>query len=303
MTLSSNDRRHDFLLISRVGGDSLHHQWMAPEGGRGFDLLLSAYDRGVDPVRGDGVFFEDRPGRKVAGYSHILRDHEALIRGYKYVALFDDDLGIDSRSVTRLFEICAAHDLRIAQPSLTHDSHFTYAALLRDASFSLRYINFIEMMCPVFRVDALFEARDLFGLGYESGIDLVWSNLGQPDARALAVIDEIAVRHVRPVGALKEANGFGGGRRYEDDIYAVLERFGLPWLSCVPYGGLRTDGRFVRARLAFILSALKLVNAIPRGADPAGRARKVAVHWKHLLHSKARNIPVKLSSSEQAGTR
>ncbi len=281
-----------FLVISRVGQASLHSEWcgLAPE--RRFDVLLSAYDSAVADPRQPGIIFEHRPGAKVAGYGDVMRDHAELIARYDYVALFDDDLLISTPDLQRLFDIVAQHQLKIAQPALSHDSYFTFAALLENPSFRLRYVNYIEMMCPVFRADALVAIRPLFDLGFESGIDLIWCNLVSTSMQDFAVIDEITVRHTRPIGVSKSANGFVGGRRYEDDIHAVLRKFDLPWLSCVPYAGVRRDGTVTRRRSAFFWSSISLIFAVGRRAGLPLRMRSVAVYWKHLLSRPALNIPV-----------
>ena len=257
-------------------------------------MLLSAYhDDACDP-REEGVFFEYRTGTKVAGYAAVFEAHAHLIAQYEYVALFDDDLRIDSTNLTKMFHTAASYALKIAQPALTHDSHFTYACLLRDPTFRLRYINYIEMMCPVFRKDAFQAIRALYTMGYESGIDLIWCNLVATSPQDFAVIDDVVVRHTRAVGASKSANGFIGGKRYEDDIYAILARFGLPWLSCVPFAGVRHNGTIVRRRLIFLVSSLRLLTAVVKRPGWRQRARSVAVFWKHLMTRKAVNYHVAL---------
>ena len=287
-------RRSRYLLIARVGANSLHSEWLAPADARGFDVLLSSYDAAMaDPVLPD-VSFEHRPGSKVAGTAALLAAHAAMIARYDYVALFDDDLSIDATAITRLFELCAAHELKIAQPALSADSYFTYAALVQDPAFILRHVNYIEMMCPVFRADALARIMPLYAMGYESGIDLIWSNLVSTGPRDCAVVDAVTVCHTRQVGTSKAANGFVAGRHYEHDIRAILARFGLPWLSCVPYGGLTRNGTYVTARWRFLLSALRLVTAVPLKPGRRLRIRSILVYWKHLLTRPARNIPVLL---------
>ncbi len=290
--MSSDPNR--YLLISRVGPHSLHPAWLAAAGERGFDVLLSAYHADVPAPSDAGVVFEFRPGSKVAGYAGVLHAHAELISRYDYVALFDDDLLITSGDLRRLFDMVAANRLKIAQPALTHDSHFTFGALLSDAAFRLRFVNYIEMMCPIFRTDILRKIQPLFSMGYESGIDLIWCNLVASSPADFAVIDEICVRHTRPVGTFKAANGFSGAKRYEDDIYAILARFGLPWLSCVPYSGVRRDGSITDWRSAFFLSSLRLISAIGKGPGWRARARSIAVYWKHLIGRPPRNIPVAL---------
>lgn len=273
--------------------------WLAPAAARGFDVLLSSYDPEMANPGLPGVFFEVRAGRKVSGYAEVLRAHETLIARYDYVALFDDDLMINAAALTRLFEIVAHHGLKIAQPALTHDSHFTYAALLQDTAFELRYVNYIEMMCPVFRKDVLPIVRPLFSLGYESGIDLIWCNLTATSPADFAVIDAIPVRHTRAVGSLKAANGFTGVKRYEDDIYAILAEFKLPWLSCVPFSGIRRSGMRAYARTAFLLSAFKLIPAIFQGPGWRMRARSFAVYVNHLLRRRPQNIQVRIAQSTE----
>lgn len=293
--------RPRFLLISRVGANSLHRHWLAPADDRGFDVLLSSFSAEVVDPELPGVVFEHRRGSKVAGYAKVLRAHAEMIARYDYVALFDDDLMIDVGELTRLFDIVAAHDLKIAQPALTHDSHFTFAALLQDKAYRLRYVNYIEMMCPVFRSDVLQAITPLYEMGFESGIDLIWCNLVAETPHDFAVIDDVVVRHTRPVGTYKAANGFDGARRYEDDIYAILARFGLPWLSCVPYSAVRKNGSTERRRLAFLCSSLTLIPAIGKQTGFRHRTRSVVTYWKHLIGRKALNIRVPLPDTVRFG--
>lgn len=280
------------LLISRVGPHSLHKHWLAPGNARNFDVLLSAYDPACEAPAGDSIFFEYRPGRKVAGYAEVLREHREMLRQYDYVALFDDDLLIDSIALDKMFDIARTYDLKIAQPALTPDSFFSYAALLHHPGFLLRYVTYIEMMCPVFRADILERIAPLFEMGYESGIDLIWCNLVTETARDFAVIDAVTVKHTRRVGVGKAANGFTGGKRYEDDIAGILDRFGAPWLPCAPYGAVRTDGGYTTRRSALAANALGLAMAVPRQRPMKMRARNYAVYLKHLLTAPARNMPL-----------
>jgi hypothetical protein len=280
-----------FLLVARVGRRSLHDAWLTPAATRDFDVLLSAYAESVEPPTAPGVLFEYRPGSKVAGYAGLLREHAEVVGAYDYVALFDDDILADAATLSRMFALAAQHELKICQPALTHRSYFTFAAVLRHRGLRLRYVNFVEMMCPVFAIETLRARQPLFELGYESGIDLVWCNLGTPGPRDFAILDAAAVEHTRPVGAEMAANGFTDGRRYRDDFMAVLGRFGLPWLSCVPFAAVRPDGAVVTSRWLFVLTALELVAAVPRRPRLwRKRARNVAVYWKHLLSRRPRNI-------------
>lgn len=279
------------LLISRIGPHSLHGHWLQGfSGPRPFDVLLSSYDPDVAAPESDGIRFECRPGTKVAGYGALLRAHRELLRGYDYIALFDDDLLISGPELARLFDIVRRYAPKIAQPALNPDSYFTYAALLRHPGFLVRFMTYIEMMCPVFRADVLDRVIPLFELGYESGIDIIWSNLLWEAPQDLMVVDAVPVLHSQRVGGRKADNGFVAGRRYEDDIAGILKRFDADWLPCLPYSGMRADGVARTGRAAMVGDALRLVAAVPLRSPMKMRLRNLAVYWKHMLTAPARNM-------------
>ena len=303
------------LVISRVGRGSVHEGWLAPAAARDFDVLLSRYElegaepwplaegelRAVPGARTDGgcVFEEFRPGTNVAALSRVLREHAALVSRYRFVALFDDDVETDATGLSALFAAAESGGYRICQPALTHDSHYSYAGFLQQKAFALRHVNYVEIMCPVFRADVLVATRPLFELGLEVGIDLVWCNVADPSPGDHAVIDAVAVRHGRAIGLRKAENGFAGGRRYEDDIVATLQRFDLPWLPCLTYRGVRPDGTRVTGRLGLLLAALPVLGSVWRRRPFGPRLRYVLTHWKHLAFARPRNLDVRIDPSPE----
>lgn len=282
-----------YLLISRVGVKSLHGEWIFASGFRNFDVLLSAYDERVQPVSAQGVYYELRKGPKVEGYNGIINDNSDLLSRYEYICFFDEDLLADVGTLNQMFSISEKLNLKISQPSLTWSSYFTYAALLRQPGSQLRYINYIEMMCPVFRRDVLVQVAPLYAMGAESGIDLIWCNLAFESERDFAVLDSVSVTHTEPVGGRKVENGFVAGKTYEDDIFRVLSAFNLPWISCVPYCLVTRSGRQVTSRFWKLLFALSLFFAVPFKPGRAGRLRSVLVHLRHLLCRRPFNVKLR----------
>jgi hypothetical protein len=290
--------RSDYLVVTRAGKRSVHPQWVGRTGEpMNFDILVAAYEEGVPAVRHEKVFHLHVPGKKVEGYARLLRDHGGFVGSYRSVAFIDDDIATDAATLSCCFAIGSELGLEIWQPALTPDSHFTYAGLLQNPQFAWRYVNFIEMMCPFFSREKLKEVAFLYEQGYESGIDLIWCNLGRRGPRSFAVLDCCPVRHTRPVGGEKEKNGFAGARRYEDDIERILAAFGLPWLSCVPYACVRKSGTIVSSRVGMLVSALPLLADVACCSCTKERVRAVLVHWKHLLTRPARNLEINPTSS------
>ncbi len=281
-----------YLLISRIGRKSLHPGWIGHGNDRSFDLFLSAYDTSIVDTSAPGIFFEHRPGRKVDGYAGLMRDHHDLLARYDYIAMFDEDLRCDSETLDRMFTICDRYALKIAQPSLSADSYFTYAGTVAQPGLTLRFVNYVEMMAPVFRRDVLPVLAPLYSMGYESGIDLIWCNLVYGGQQDFAIIDACSITHTEAVGSRKHENGFVD-RRYEDDIHAILRRFGLPWLSLLPYAGITTGGVIIRNRALLFLYSLSAARALFTTALIRDHGRKLLVSWKHLLTGRARNIPIR----------
>lgn len=290
-----------YLVVVRAGSRSLHTRWLRPPEERGFDVLISTFADETEAPHQPGVFFERRHGTKVAAYSALLEEHIEFLGKYRFIAMLDDDLETNALDLTRCFAIADEYGLKISQPALSHQSHFTFAALLQNTSFKLRFVTYIEMMCPIFRIDVLQDIRPLYSLGFESGIDLIWCNLGNPMPTDFAVIDAVAVTHTRPVGLQKSMNGFNDGKQYEDHIYSVLGRFSLPWISCVPYSAIALSGRPVTGRARLLFSALKLAGAIFRQPPARERARSVLVHWKHIAFQRPKNIAVDMLAAEPSG--
>lgn len=279
-----------YLIVSRIGKRSLHPNWL--HNGRNFDVIFSSYDAKLEKPSGDGVFFEYRPGFKVTGYDGFLKDRKEFWSQYEYICLMDEDLLADTDTLNRMFTLCSEHNLKLSQPALTQDSHFTFAGLLQQPHWLLRHVNFVEMMCPIFRRDVLEIAAPLYSLGYESGIDLIWCNLNFESPRDFAVLDSCAIRHTEPVGKKKDENGFTGDHTYEQDIYSCLNRFNLPWLSCVPYEAIDFDGRRTTSRIKLFIKALSLLPAITAERPVLLRIKPVLDHLRHILTRPARNIRI-----------
>ncbi len=261
-----------------------------------FDVLVSSYEDDIPIVAHEKVF--QIPGNrrtKVEGFSRLLRDYGDFIAAYRLVAFIDDDVAADAETLSQCFELGDELGLQIWQPALSHDSYFTYAALLRNPAYAWRYVNFIEMMCPFFSREKLAQVAFLYDQGYESGIDLIWCNVGRSGSRSFAVLDCCCVKHTRPVGGEMAKNGFVSGRSYETDIEKILGDYNAPWLSCIPYACVGRDGRIISSRLGMFLRSIPLLASVLKASFSTARMRAVVVYWKHLLTRRAENCQIALA--------
>lgn len=239
---------HRNLVVVRAGRGSLHAGWLDGAAPAEFDLLVASYETGTPEVGHSQAFAVSSPGSKVAGYDDLFRRYPDLLERYDYIALFDDDIRIAQKDIERLFRIGRQFGLDLFQPALSHDSYFSYAATLAHRRFKLRFTNTVEMMCPVFSAAHLRRALPLFALGYETGIDLLWTRLSDDPWRRFAIVDDVVATHTRPVGTSKHLQGFRHDEPYEEQMQAVLTRFGVAFRGFVTYAGVDRQGRPVRSR-------------------------------------------------------
>lgn len=133
----------------------------------------------------------------------LLLDRLPLDR-YDYAIFPDDDLEYGDGFAPRFLDLLESHDVALAQPALTADSYHTYDICVRREGALLRYTNFVEIMIPCFRRDALRRLRPTLDartspMGY--GFDLHWPYACAAAGLRMAIVDETPVSHrFRPTG-------------------------------------------------------------------------------------------------------
>lgn len=256
------------LILVRAGSRSLHRGWMAAEpADQPFDLIAIAYaPTFIAPDRDDFGYVEI-PGFKVAGYGAFLRQYRQIVERYDQVALIDDDIETDSRAIAKAFELGRAHDLQVWQPSLSWDSHFSYAALLScPGQPAIRPVNFVEMMCPFFKTPALLEVEDLLHIGAETAVDIFWSCVLGRHPGGLAILNDVIVTHTRPVGDLRAMNGFDETvKGYGDEISRLMAAHDVPsFPGAIPLTSSAGERRSPTARLGSAWAMLGLLGGVSR---------------------------------------
>lgn len=255
------------LVLLRAGDTSIHSHWLnAPGQERNWDLIVNYFGDDPDIFRGGDWLRIDSKGPKVPGLYDFIRSHEQLVRQYDYIWLPDEDLHCTCQGINRLFDVCREQRLKLAQPSLTHDSYLTFPITLHSPLFRLRFTTVVEMMAPCLSSSALWQLLPTMNDNLSGwGLDFVWPAMlaGQPSS--VAIIDEVQIRHTRPVG---------GGRLYDviralggsawDEYHVTLKKFGITrryWIS----RAIRTSGREVTNGLWLLcLYGWGLLSVVPR---------------------------------------
>jgi hypothetical protein len=287
------------IVIVRAGRNSLHEGWLEHDGERGFDLLIAAYEPTVEAREASQTARVLVPGPTIGGYARIFRLYPELLRSYEFIGLFDDDLIASQEDIERLFRVGRAHNLDLFQPALSWDSHFSYAATLAQKGYRLRFTNAVEMMCPVFSASHLQRALPLFELGYETGVDLLWTRLTDNPWFRYAIVDEVVFNHTRAVGTTKVLQGFASDERYDRKVQEVLDRFGASFRGFVSYAAIDSQGQAVMSRTAIALRSIGTWAALIRTPLPSPIFARLAPDFtRHCLLRPVNLRPIDLAAGE-----
>ena len=234
------------LVIVRAGDNSMHPLWLCTGGERNWDLLVS-YE-GDSPLRypsaGEAMVRIDSKGPKWAVLNGLLRDTSDAWASYDYVWLPDDQLTSNCGDINRMFDLMAALDLRLAQPSFSWESPGRAPLTLHNPNFALRYVNFVDPAAAVFSQAMLRRAvpamRECL---HGSALRYVWPKFLENPARQCAILDRVQVgtigRGERPESLHLPAGSVTEAQETEH----LLRKHGVQMAQPIVYGAMDSNGR------------------------------------------------------------
>ncbi len=195
------------LVFTSAGDRSNVPLWLRVRR-RDFDLFVTYYGERPEALRAVADFFLVHTGTKFQNLHYCYSRWPELFAGYDAVMVMDDDIVIEADALTRLFGIRREFDLWALQPAFRVSGKISWDITRVRPTARLRYTNFIEMTCPLFRRDKL----DAFMAVYEPeiiGYGEDWwflQTLGSDLAQHVAVVDEVSCvnPHDRSKGGHRE---------------------------------------------------------------------------------------------------
>jgi hypothetical protein len=189
-----------YLVISTVGDESLHSEWIA--GDSNFDLILLYYGNNNEIVKN---YTNQTPhvyaakGEKYHLLKSLILSSPELISEYKYIWLPDNDVSISTENINKMFEIAEQYDLYLAQPSMK--GYVSHQITLPQPGNLLRYTNFVEILAPLMNLETLMLCKDTFDENYSGwGYDFLWPYMLNYPKDKIAIIDSIVMTHTKPIG-------------------------------------------------------------------------------------------------------
>jgi hypothetical protein len=219
---------------------------------RSWDLRLVPYEPVPQSAQEGCVVGDVVPGPKWMGLREALRAWDGW-RDYDMVWMPDDDLDVRGADIDRLFDVAAAVGLDLFAPALDDASHFAHFDTRRNPRFFGRWTGFVEIMMPGFSRAALERLLPTFAeseTGWGWGLDSVWPKI--LNYRDVGVIDAVAVRHTRPVGAMRDA---ALARRVHEESDRLLAAYDCGQVHTT-FAAFGPDGRAVDLTEEELLSGL-----------------------------------------------
>jgi hypothetical protein len=194
------------LVVLRAGDTSLHQSWAKDiaEDDRSWDLCISSYGAGPDKAALDQAeYVTHQPHHRKFQAIHDLFHEDSPLWQYERVWLPDDDLMVRWSDINLMFHLSRKYGLDLSQPSLlpVEGCFITHGITRRHPDSVLRYVDFVEIMCPIFSARALAVCLGTFRDSVSGfGLDHLWPALLGGGRTQMAILDAAGVVHTRPVG-------------------------------------------------------------------------------------------------------
>ena len=217
------------LVYTSAGDKANLDRWL--RGRRNFDLWVTYYGDVPGSYASTGEFYNVRSGSKFGNLKFAYDTWPERFSRYDAVFVMDDDILISTDAINRLFEIRAAHDFWALQPAFSPLGKISWDITRAQWQCVLRFTNFIETTCPLFRrdkLDAFMTVYDPALISY--GTDWWFVDvLGDDIDGKVAVIDAITCinPHDRSKGGVREISRLASHEQTIANWEEVKRKYGL----------------------------------------------------------------------------
>jgi hypothetical protein len=192
-TRAQPERRSRNLVFTSAGDRSNVCRWLQGRR-RDFDLWVNYYGDDASALQSLADIYSVRKGTKFQNLYYCYSRWPELFSRYEAVMVMDDDIIIGADGLTRLFDLRRELDLWALQPAFRISGKLSWNITRVRPTTRLRYTDFIEMTCPLFRrdkLDAFMAVYDPQSMGY--GEDWWFlRTLGPDRGLHVAVVDEVS---------------------------------------------------------------------------------------------------------------
>jgi hypothetical protein len=193
---------HKNLVYTSAGDNANLNKWM--NGSRYFDLWVTYYGNYEGRYSEFADYYNIRKGGKFPNLYYAYQVWPHIFNQYEAILVMDDDILIRAAQINRLFKIRKKYDLWVLQPAFDRKGKISHRITRVNRYASLRYTNFVEVACPLFRQDKLQRFMKIYDpvlVGW--GVDWWFLDVIRNDMKdKIAIID--CVTGINPLDSAKE---------------------------------------------------------------------------------------------------
>lgn len=141
-----------YLVYTSAGEHNRARSWV--KGSKGFDLWITSYADTDLNLQGIADYYNERKGGKFPNVRHAHKTWPRIFERYEAVFVMDDDLQISTADISHLFKTLFEFQLDILQPAFSQFGKWSHHVTRAKLFSYLRYSNFIEVTCPMFRMES-----------------------------------------------------------------------------------------------------------------------------------------------------
>jgi len=148
-----------FLVFTSAGNYSNIHQWCE---GASFDLFVVYYGDTEGTYREIANYYLMNKAGKFQNLYYAMQEYRKIFLQYDSIFVADDDILISGDEINQLFELLVNKDLFLLQPAFDPRGKVSHKITTIKPFSSIRYTNFVEVTCPMFKTSVLVDFIDVF---------------------------------------------------------------------------------------------------------------------------------------------
>jgi len=150
-----------YLIYTSAGSSANVRFWVSKKD-RDYDVWITNYSGIPGLNREYADFYNEQKGTKIPNLHRVYLDNSDFFKSYKAIMVMDDDVIISPKSLNQLFNLLEINDLWMLQPAFSRFGKISHPITRRRLTTRLRYVNFVEITCPIIRTDKLLEFLDVY---------------------------------------------------------------------------------------------------------------------------------------------
>lgn len=182
--------KKNFLVFTSAGDNANLDMWL--DGHRNFDLCITYYGNKKDHYKELTPFYLQNKDAKFPNLLLWHRNNPGFLQQYAAIMVIDDDVILSCEDINQLFKWQQKMDLWLLQPAFSPKGKVSHITTQHKPGYKLRYTNFVEMTCPIFRTDKLLSFLEVFDPSLKGWGTDYWftQHLGGTQDR-IAIIDAV----------------------------------------------------------------------------------------------------------------